>query len=213
MRRLPVYMLLDTSTSMKGEAINSVRDGLDLLVSTLRQDPYALETAYLSVISFDTTARQLVPLTELAEFQAPNIHANGITSLGEALALLADCINREVQKSCENSKGDFKPLVFIMTDGVPNDDWKAGLKVFRASNPGMVICCAAGPEADTEILEKISEIVVRLDTADGSTISSFFKWVSASITTSSRKIDLSKDDIGGVDELPPTPPGVNLQKF
>lgn len=45
MRRLPVYLLLDTSTSMRGEPINAVRDGLDLLVSRLRQDPYALENA------------------------------------------------------------------------------------------------------------------------------------------------------------------------
>ncbi len=213
MRKLPVYLLLDTSTSMRGEPINAVRDGLDLLVSTLRQDPYALETAYLSVIAFDTSAKQLVPLTELTEFQTPSIEANGATSLGEALSLTADCIRREVQRSDAETKGDWKPLVFLMTDGAPTDSWQAGLKEFRAAKPGMVICCAAGPGADTKVLEEISEIVVTLDTADGATIASFFKWVSASITTSSRKIDLSKDEIGGIEELPPTPSGVNLAKF
>ncbi|MDR9778019.1 VWA domain-containing protein, partial [Rhizobium hidalgonense] len=73
MRRLPVYLLLDTSGSMHGEAIEAVKNGVQILLSTLRQDPYALETAYLSIISFDTTAKQLVPLTELAAFQAPEI--------------------------------------------------------------------------------------------------------------------------------------------
>ncbi len=212
MRKLPVYLLLDTSTSMRGEAINAVRDGLDLLISTLRQDPYALETAFLSVITFDTNARQVVPLTELTDFQAPDIEANGATSLGDALNLAADCIRREVQKSDSETKGDWKPLVFLMTDGAPTDSWKEGLEAFRESKPGMVICCAAGPGADVRVLEEISEIVVTLDTTDGATIASFFKWVSASITTSSRKIDLSKDDVGGVDELPPTPVGVNLSK-
>ena len=52
MRRLPVYLLVDTSGSMMGEAIESVRNGLQMLVSALRQDPYALETAYLSVYYF-----------------------------------------------------------------------------------------------------------------------------------------------------------------
>lgn len=47
MRRLPIYLLLDTSSSMSGEPITAVQNGLDLLVSTLRQDPYALETAFL----------------------------------------------------------------------------------------------------------------------------------------------------------------------
>lgn len=96
MRRLPVYLLVDTSGSMMGEAIESVRNGLQMLVSALRQDPYALETAYLSVITFDSKAKQVTPLTELMSFQLPTIEASGLTSMGEALSLLTDCINREV---------------------------------------------------------------------------------------------------------------------
>ena len=45
MRRLPVYLVIDTSGSMYGESIESVKNGIDLLVSSLRQDPHALETA------------------------------------------------------------------------------------------------------------------------------------------------------------------------
>lgn len=59
MRRLPVYLLLDTSGSMTGEPIEAVKNGVQMLLSTLRQDPYALETAYVSVITFDSSARQL----------------------------------------------------------------------------------------------------------------------------------------------------------
>lgn len=69
MRRLPVYLLLDCSGSMFGEPIEAVKNGVQVLVSTLRQDPYALETAYLSIITFDSDARQTTPLTELAAFQ------------------------------------------------------------------------------------------------------------------------------------------------
>ena len=52
-RRLPVYLLLDTSGSMRGEPIEAVNRGLKVLVSSLRQDPNALETAFLSIITFD----------------------------------------------------------------------------------------------------------------------------------------------------------------
>ena len=72
MRRLPVYLLLDTSGSMFGEPIEAVKNGVQVLVSTLRQDPYALETAYLSIITFDSTAKQVSPLTELSAFQHNN---------------------------------------------------------------------------------------------------------------------------------------------
>ena len=78
MRRLPVYLLLDTSGSMHGEAIEAVKVGLDTLVSALRGDPQALENAYLSVITFDSAAQVLVPLTEMGAFQVPTIEANGI---------------------------------------------------------------------------------------------------------------------------------------
>ena len=64
MRRLPVYLVLDVSGSMMGEPIEAVRNGMQILASTLRTDPYALETAYLSVITFDGEARQVAPLTE-----------------------------------------------------------------------------------------------------------------------------------------------------
>ena len=54
MRRLPIYLLLDCSGSMMGEPITAVQTGLQNLVATLRQDPYALETAFISVITFDS---------------------------------------------------------------------------------------------------------------------------------------------------------------
>ena len=94
MRRLPVYLLLDTSGSMYGEPIEAVKNGVQVLVSTLRSDPYALETAYLSIITFNSTAQQLTPLTELANFQQPEIEASGCTSLGAALSLLAQKVDQ-----------------------------------------------------------------------------------------------------------------------
>ena len=51
MRRLPVYILIDTSTSMRGEPIIAVELGLKALMESLNRDPYALETVCLSIIT------------------------------------------------------------------------------------------------------------------------------------------------------------------
>ena len=210
MRRLPVYLLLDCSGSMFGEPIEAVKNGVQVLVSTLRQDPYALETAYLSIITFDSSAQQVTPLTELSAFQQPNIQASGCTALGEALALLAQKADQEVTKTTMEKKGDWKPLVFIMTDGEPTDDLNKGLAEFKKRKWGMVVACAAGAGANTDTLKKITECVVSLDTADSATIKAFFKWVSASVSSGSMKVEEVGAEATTLSELPPPPPEVNI---
>ncbi len=210
MRRLPVYLLLDCSGSMYGEPIEAVKNGVQVLVSTLRQDPYALETAYLSIITFDGSAQQVSPLTELSAFQQPNIQASGCTALGEALALLAQKADQEVTKTTADQKGDWKPLVFIMTDGEPTDDLNKGLAEFKKRKWGMVVACAAGSGANTDTLKKITECVVSLDTADSATIKAFFKWVSASVSSGSMKVEETGAEATTLSELPPPPPEVNI---
>lgn len=209
MRRLPVYLLVDTSGSMHGEAIEAVRNGLQVLVSTLRQSPYALETAYLSVITFNSTAQQITPLTELMNFQVPNIDASGTTAMGEALSLLANCINREVVKGSAEVKGDWKPVVFLLSDGAPTDDLSKGIAAMKGIKTGTFVACAAGASADTTTLKQITETVVSLDTADAISINIFFKWVSDSISVSSQKIENGKE-VSGLNELPPPPPEINI---
>ena len=210
MRRLPVYLLLDTSGSMRGEPIEAVKNGVQTLVAALRQDPQALETAFLSVITFDSSARQVVPLTELAQFQIPDIQASGTTAMGEALSLLAATRAKEVVKSTPEMKGDWKPLVFLLTDGQPTDDLAKGLADFQKQKWGIVVPCAVGSGADTNMLKQISESVVSLDTADANSLKAFFKWVSSSIATSSKSVNEGKKDITGLDQLPPPPQEITV---
>ncbi|RYD72004.1 MAG: VWA domain-containing protein, partial [Sphingobacteriales bacterium] len=164
MRRLPVYLLLDTSGSMSGEPIEAVKNGVQVMISSLRQNPQAIETAFLSVITFDSAAQQIIPLTDLASFQMVDLRATGVTVLGEALKLVSNRIENEVAKTTTEQKGDWKPLVFIMTDGVPTDDWLPGLAEFKQQKVAFTVACAAGSGADTTVLKQITENVVSLDT-------------------------------------------------
>ncbi|WP_212005084.1 VWA domain-containing protein [Chitinophaga sp. HK235] len=210
MRRLPVYLLLDTSGSMSGEPIEAVKNGVQVMISALRQNPQAIETAFISIITFDSTAKQVVPLTDLASFQMVDIRATGTTVLGEALQLVSSCMDREVAKTTTEQKGDWKPLVFIMTDGVPTDNWQSGLTAFRQRKTAYTVACAAGHSADTSVLKQITENVVSLDTADSQSISRFFAWVTASIGVSSTRVEDSGKEVSGLHELPPPPSELNI---
>lgn len=204
MRKLPVYLLLDTSGSMYGEPMAAVRNGLETLVQTLRQDPYALETAHLSVITFASDAQQAAPLADITSFQMPALEARGQTSMGRALELLAERVDAEVAKTTPEKKGDWKPLVFIMSDGAPTDSIDKGIGELRKRNFGMVVACAAGASANVPVLKMITEDVVKLHELDADGIKAFFKWVSASVSAGSQRVDGGKE-MGARDELPPPP--------
>lgn len=210
MRRLPVYLLLDTSGSMSGEPIEAVKNGVQIMISSLRQNPQAIETAFLSVITFDSSAQQIIPLTDLASFQMVDIRATGVTALGDALKLVSTKIDSEVAKTTTEQKGDWKPLVFIMTDGIPTDDWQSGLTEFKKRKVAFTVACAAGSGADTNILKQITENVVSLDTADSASIGKFFQWVTASIGVTSTKVEDSGKEVTGLNELPPPPSELNI---
>jgi uncharacterized protein YegL len=72
---------------MRGESIHSVNVGIQAMLSALRQDPYALESVHISIITYDNGAREFIPLTPLEDFQFSDIvvPSAGGTFTGAAL--------------------------------------------------------------------------------------------------------------------------------
>ena len=194
MRKLPVYILIDSSESMIGEAIDAVQKGVELMISTLRRDPYALEMAAISIISFNGKATVLTPLTELDQFKTPHIRLGAGTSLGAAFDLLAARIRLEVVKTTETRRGDYRPIVFLLTDGVPTDDWNAAYDRFCAikPRPAKIYALGCGEDVDYALLEKISDVAYRIDAENAEELPSILKkvfvWISASVQSASQSV-------------------------
>ncbi len=210
MRRLPVYFLVDVSESMVGEPILQVQEGMKAIVQELRTDPYALETAYISVIAFAGKAISLSPLTELYKFYPPTFPIGGGTALGNALEFLMDDMNSTLVKTTPEQKGDWKPIIFLFTDGTPTDDPNAAIARWNQKyrHRANIVAISIGDNADTQLLGQFSDNVLRLSNTDEMSFKAFFQWVTASIKSTSASVsDMGDEDV----KLAPTS-GINLEK-
>jgi hypothetical protein len=131
------------------------------------------------------------------------------TSLGAALMKLLDVLRTEVKKTTPTQKGDYKPLVFLLTDGQPTDKWRPAAEAVRkANNPKIanIYAIGCGPDVDTNILREITDIVLKLDDVTPESFKKFFVWLSASVQTASTKLG---DGTAPV-ELPRLPDGLGV---
>ncbi len=194
---------------MNGEPIQALNNGFNGLVSMLRADPQAMDSLHLSVTTFDRDVKNIVPLIDLASFYPMEITCpdSGPTHTGAALEMVAELVKKEHVKGSSEEKGDWQPLLFIFTDGKPSDiqKYRHMIPVLRDLDFGAIVGCAAGPKADEQFLKELTDHVVKLDTTDAITLSSFFRWVSSSITQGGQS-----QSTGESITLPPPPSELNI---
>lgn len=209
MRRLPVYFLLDTSGSMYGESIQALNNALSVMINTLRSDAQASETVWISLVTFNREIEEVIGLTDLPSFQLPEINCprSGPTFTGKGLELIHKKVLSEIRKSTPTQKGDWRPLLFVFTDGKPSD-----LQLYREMCPkikklnfGTILGCAAGQLADDSLLKELCDTVVHLHALDSSTLTQFFKWVSDTIEQGNKSMGTT-DAVS----LPPPPNNMNV---
>ena len=189
MRRLPIYLLIDTSESMVGSAIESVRTGLGAMLAALRKNPYALEMGALSIIAFGGKARRVTPLTEVYAFQQPELEIKPGTTLGGAISILDQAIQTEIVKTTPEKKGDYKPLVFIITDGQPSDEWRSAFERFKRNHKSVIVyAVGCGDDVDFSVLKELTQHTYSMEQMDAGAFAKLFVCISSSIQSASGAI-------------------------
>ncbi|HEY8895013.1 MAG TPA: TerY-C metal binding domain-containing protein [Niastella sp.] len=191
MRRLPIYFLIDTSESMVGEQIQMVEEGFAAIIKELKTDPYALETVWISIIVFAGQAKTLVPLQELVTFYPPKFPIGSGTSLSRGLGHLMFELRKNIVKTTTEQKGDWKPIVFLFTDGVPTDDTQQAIAEWKQNwqRSANMVAISFGSEANTHLLSELTPNVLLFKNTTIESYKEFFKWVTASIKTSSISVE------------------------
>lgn len=190
MRRLPIYFLIDVSESMIGEPIEQVQDGIAEIIKALKADPYALETVWLSIIGFAGKSKVITPLQDVISFYPPKIPIGSGTSLSDGLIELMNAIDNDVVRTTYESKGDWKPVIFLFTDGIPTDSVDIAFANWnnKYRSRTNLVAISIGENTNYNLLGQITDHVLQFNNTSVNCYKDFFKWVTASIKATSEKV-------------------------
>lgn len=126
-RPLHFIWVADCSGSMKVEGKiqalnNAIREAVPHMREVAMENPNA--TIYVRAVRFSTGASWHVrEPTTVHEFNWSDLEAEGITDMGEALALVAD-----EMKTPPMSDRALPPVLALVSDGLPTDEFEEGLE-------------------------------------------------------------------------------------
>jgi len=194
MRRLPIYFLIDVSESMIGDEILQVEEGIATIIQELKKDPTSIETVWISVIVFAGQAKTIIPLQEIISFYPPKFPIGSGTYLSRGLGHLMYELRKNIVKTTLEKKGDWKPIIFLFTDGVPTDNPSTAIEEWKKewAKTANMVAISFGDENNTAILDQLTDNVLLFKNTDSTSYQQFFKWVTDSIKMSSMSIQENK---------------------
>jgi uncharacterized protein YegL len=169
---------------MAGEAMIAMNQGLSLFQIDLLSEPRAAESVWITLISFGNGARTDVPLTGLAMFCPPTLQASGSSSLGAALRLLNDSLDRDVVLPSVTCQGDYQPIVLIFLASNPADEWREAAKRLRERRhpSANVIAVTNGTTIDASDLAEIAGTVLLMEQSSAGSFQRLLSWIDLSDT-------------------------------
>lgn len=185
--RVPCVLVLDVSGSMAGEPIRQLNEGLIVYKDELSADSLASKRVEVSVITFSSEVQTLVDFTTADNFSPPTLKAGGLTYMGEAVNRAIDSLETRKQQYKENGISYYRPWLFLITDGGPNDpNWEdAAARAVAGENSKAFAMFGVGTkDADFERLKKFC--VREPLQLDGLRFRDLFQWLSNSQQSVSR---------------------------
>lgn len=194
---LPVLLLLDESSSMTLRDENSPMTRIEALNHAVRSMVKEFSglnkqgmNICVGIISFNSSAHVHRPdgincFAPADKIQWTPLNACGSTAMGAALTEAIIMVERELPKPC------YRPLVVLLSDGEPNDEWRGPLQRFisqgktaRCERLALMVGSSEVPEALSIFTRGGPNPVVRAATSGE--ISRFFQFVTMSVSIRSQ---------------------------
>lgn len=171
-KSMTIFFLIDVSGSMKGTKIGSLNSTMEELLPSLIGVGEASTDVKIAIMKFSTDVEWVTPEpVQIEEYQYWNrLEAEGLTFMGDAFLELSRKLSRS---SFLNSPSiSFAPVIFLLSDGSPNDDWKKGLETLKQNKwfqHGLKIALGIGSKVNMDVLRAFTgndELAVQAKNAE-----------------------------------------------
>ena len=203
-KTLKIFVLADTSGSMSvGGRIESLNAAMEDVIPELResQEANVFADMQIQVIDFSTGAQWAnVDSLPVKDFTWTPRVASGVTDLGAGIQLLTQALRPEkMGRRC------MPPVVILLTDGAPTDDWEKALNTMNSKGWGKRgrttrIGIAIGQDADKETLNKFTgNMETVFEANNASQLTALIKWASVEV---SKQQSMGASTVGDPDASP-----------
>jgi len=160
-KTMVLFFLIDTSGSMGGSKIGAVNTAIEEVIPELKDVSAANADAQLKIaaLEFDNSARWLTgdEPVHVDNFFWKYVDAGGSTALGDACVKLNDALS--VKTFMQDTVGSFAPVIILLSDGEPTDDFDHGLDELKMNNwfkASIKAAVAIGNDANKDCLAKFT---------------------------------------------------------
>ncbi len=181
-------LLVDTSCSMSGEAIDSLNEGINRFKNDVCKDDRTKNILDVAIVEFNTNVRVIQNWCPVEHMEPVNLIAGGGTDMEGGLRTAIDMV-RERSKFYlfETGTTPYKPWIILITDGYPNGsiDGIADEIADLDSKGKLHLWSLAVEGADASILNKLcgGKRALKLK---GKDFTEFFNWVNMSMRSVSQ---------------------------
>jgi len=182
--RCPCVLLLDTSKSMRGEAIQALNSGLAAFHDDLVKDPLAARRVEVAIITFGGEVKVIHDFLPVDAFTPSILKAGGLTPMGTGILTSLEIL--EARKAVYKAHGVpyYRPWIFMITDGKPKGEPEGAMedavqRLHDAEQSKRVVFFSVAVRG--AYIEKLREITVRPPVnLEGLNFVELFVWLSRS---------------------------------
>jgi len=121
-QKCPVVLLLDTSGSMQGSAIQELNNAIVKLKDDILSDPILAQRLEVGIVCFDDDARVERPIDLITtDTEMPTLTVGGVTNVVSGMNKAIELV--EERKTFYKSNGEqyYRPFIVLITDGAPTN--------------------------------------------------------------------------------------------